>query len=88
MVAAAWWGEKWRQRHVCIHSDNVAVAVVECSVATGDNQTRLGVSSLDRLVHSLIGRGAADSTLRAYTSGKNRYREFCDHFPSPSPACW
>ena len=45
------------------------------SGAIGDNQTRLGVPSLDRLVHSLIG-----TTLRAYTSGKKRYMEFCDHF--------
>ena len=45
------------------------------SRATGDNQTRLGIPSLDGLVHSLIG-----TTLRAYTSGKKRYIEFCDHF--------
>ena len=44
------------------------------SGATGDNQTRLGVLSLDGLVHSLIG-----TMLRAYTSGKKRYMEFCDH---------
>ena len=45
------------------------------SGATGDNQTRLGVRSLDGLVHSLIG-----TTLRAYTSGKKCYMEFCAHF--------
>ena len=45
------------------------------SGATGDNHSRLGVPSLDGLVHSLIG-----TTLRAYTSGKKRYMEFCDHF--------
>ena len=46
----------------------------------------LGVPSLDGFVHSLIGRGVADSTLRAYTSGKNHYREFCDHFCLLLPA--
>ena len=35
---------------------------------------------MDRLVHSLIGKGVADSTLRAYISGKKRYMEFCDQF--------
>ena len=50
------------------------------SGATGDNLTRLGVPSLDGLVHLLIGRGVADSTLKAYIFGKNRYMEFCDHF--------
>ena len=45
------------------------------SGATGDNQIRLVVPSLDGLVHSLIG-----TTLRAYTSGKKCYMEFRDHF--------
>ena len=45
------------------------------SGATGDNQTRLMVPNLDGLVHLLIG-----TMLRAYTSGKKRYMEFCDHF--------
>ena len=25
VMAAALWGEQWRQRHVCTHSDNMAV---------------------------------------------------------------
>ena len=50
------------------------------SGATGDKHTRLGVPNLDELVHLIIGRGVADSMLRACTSGKNSYRDFCDHF--------
>ena len=38
MVAATRWGEKSRQRHVCIHSDNMAVASVIKSGATSSQQ--------------------------------------------------
>ena len=34
VVAAALWGEKWLQRHVCTHSDNMAVVSVIKSVTT------------------------------------------------------
>jgi len=40
------------------------------SGATSDDQARLGVSSLDELINSLVDRGVADSMLKAYTSGK------------------
>ena len=39
VVAAALWGEKWRKRHVCIHSDNVAVVSVIKSGTTRSQQT-------------------------------------------------
>ena len=39
VVAAALWGEKWRQRHVCIHSDNMAVVSVIKSGTTSSQQS-------------------------------------------------
>ena len=39
VVAAALWGEKWRQRHVCNHSDNMAVVSVIKSGTTGSQQS-------------------------------------------------
>ena len=39
VMAAALWGEKWRQRHVCIHSDNMAVASVIKSGSTSSQQS-------------------------------------------------
>ena len=41
---------------------------------------RLGVSSLDGLVHSLLERGVAQSTLASYNAGKRRYYNFCAQF--------
>ena len=43
-------------------------------------QTRLGVSGLDRLADSLIGKGVTDSTLRSYAAGRRRYLDFCAQF--------
>ena len=40
----------------------------------------LGVSGLDRLADSLVGRGVADSTLRSYAAGRKRYLDFCAQF--------
>lgn len=50
---------------------------------THSHQTRLGITGLDTIVHTLIERGIARSTLAVYESGKKRYMEFCSHLNLP-----
>ena len=47
-------------------------------------EARLGVSSLDGLVHSLLERGVAQSTLASYNTGKRRYYNSSAFPPCPS----
>jgi hypothetical protein len=48
--------------------------------AADRHQTGLGIPDLDTVVHQLIDRGAAKSTLISYDSGKRCYLAFCRQF--------
>ena len=56
--------------------------------AADHHQTGLGIPNLDTIVHQLIDRGVAKSTLISYDAGKRRYLAFCQQFNlSPLPVC-
>ena len=70
VAAAARWGSYWSGKHICFHSDNIAVVSV---LQTRASKNKLLMPKLDTIVFTLFERGVAKSTLNSYATGKRCY---------------